>query len=204
MAATPVVSISNIPLTLVSPAHPQVLLAIPNSQSMDGNLSGAIMAGSGMSAVPSQLNASSSPLNFTVPSGFTPPVTGGAVNSSQLYTATCGANLCDNSPSRMNVAKQSVQAILNNFVGNTDFGLLDYSTGGAGLYNTWVYEMSNTGGFTFSATNTPAPPVGEYINNPCYNQVTGNTVYNDCNSMVAKLGAQPHDHALHGRAVLQR
>ena len=189
MAATPMVSISNIPLTLVSPAHPQVLLAIPNSQSMDGNLSGAIMAGSGMSAVPSQLNASSSPLNFTVPSGFTPPVTGGAVGSSQLYTATCGAYLCDNSPSRMNVAKESVQAILNNFVGNTDFGLLDYSTGGASRYNTWVYVMSNTGGFTFSATNTPAPPVGEYIDNPCYNQAPGNTVYNNCINMIAKLGA---------------
>lgn len=189
LAATPVVSVSNIPLTLVSPAHPQVLLAIPNSQSMDGDLSGAIMTGSGMSSVPSQLNASSSPVNFIVPTGFTPPVTGGAAGSSQLYTATCGANLCDNSASRLNVAKQSVQAILNTYVGNTDFGLLDYSTGGASLYSTWVYVMSNTGGFTFSNTNTPAPPVGEYIANPCYNQVSGNTVYNDCNSMKAKLGA---------------
>ena len=190
LAATPLVSISNIPLTLVSPAHPQVLLAIPNSQSVDGDLSGAIMTGSGMSAVPSQLNASSSPVDFTVPSGFTPPVTGGAAGSSQPYAATCGAYLCDNSASRLNVAKQSIQAILDSFVGNTDFGLLDYSTGGPALYSTWLYVMSNTGGFTFSATNTPAPPVGEYINNPCYNVSTGNSVYADCNNMVGLLGSQ--------------
>lgn len=76
-APVPVVSISNIPLTLVLPAHPQVLLALPNSQSMDGDLSGAIMTGSGSGSIPSQLNASSSPVNFTVPSGFTPPVSGG-------------------------------------------------------------------------------------------------------------------------------
>lgn len=190
LAATPLVSISNIPLTLVSPAHPQVLLAIPNSQSVDGDLSGAIMTGSGMSAVPSQLNASSSPVDFTVPSGFTPPVTGGAAGSSQPYTTTCGAYLCDNSASRLNVAKQSIQAILDSFVGNTDFGLLDYSTGGPALYSTWLYVMSNTGGFTFSTTNTPAPPVGEYINNPCYNVSTGNTIYNNCNNMKALLGAQ--------------
>ena len=190
LAATPLVSISNIPLTLVSPAHPQVLLAIPNSQSVDGDLSGAIMTGSGMSAVPSQLNTSSSPVDFTVPGGFTPPVSGGAAGSSQAYTAVCGAYLCDNSPSRLNVAKQSIQAILDSFVGNTDFGLLDYSTGSASLYSTWVYVMSNTGGFTFSATNTPAPPLGEYINNPCYNVPTGNSVYTDCISMVGLLGPQ--------------
>ena len=192
LAATPMVSISNIPLTLVSPAHPQVLLAIPNSQSMDGNLSGAIMTGSGMSATPSQLYASSSPTQFTVPAGFTPPITGGAAGSLQKYTAACltvSTYLCDNSPSRLNVAKQSVQAILNTYVGDTDFGLLTYSTGTPALYTTWVYEMSNTGGFTFSATNTPAPLSGEYINNPCYNQASGSTVYNNCNTIKGVLGA---------------
>ena len=186
----PLISISNIPLTLVSPAHPQVLLVLPNSQSVDGDLSGAIMTGSGMSSVPSQLNASSSPLDFTVPAGFTPPVTGGGAGSAQPYTTACGAYLCDNSPSRLNVAKQSIQAILDTFVGNTDFGLLDYSTSGVGLYNTWAYVMSNPGGFTFSATNTPAPSAGEYINNPCYNIPAGNTVYNNCNNMSAVLGPQ--------------
>jgi len=39
--------ISQVPLTIAVPAHPQVVLAIGNSESMDGNLSGAIMTGSG-------------------------------------------------------------------------------------------------------------------------------------------------------------
>lgn len=189
-AATPVVSISNIPLTLVAPAHPQVLLAIPNSESMDGNLSGAIMAGAGESSVPSQLNASSSPLNFTVPAGFTPPVTGGAAGSSQPYTSVVGANLVDNSPSRLNVAKAAIQAILNTFVGDTDFGLLTYNTGGPSIYKTWLYAMSEPGGFTFSATNTPAPPSGEYIANPCFGLVGASTVNTDCNNMSTLLGPQ--------------
>ncbi|MGH8377538.1 MAG: pilus assembly protein, partial [Gammaproteobacteria bacterium] len=189
-AATPVVSISNIPLTLVSPAHPQVLLAVPNSQSMDGDLSGAIMTGSGASGIPSQLNNSSSPVNFTVPTGFTPPITGGAAGSSQPYTSIVGVNKVDNSPSRLNVAKASIQAILDTFVGNTDFGLLTYQTGGNSLFTTWLYVMSEPGGFTFSATNTPAPPTGEYINNPCFGLAGPSTVSTDCNNMVALLGPQ--------------
>ncbi|MGA9851431.1 MAG: PilC/PilY family type IV pilus protein [Gammaproteobacteria bacterium] len=188
-AATPVVSISNIPLTLVAPAHPQVLLAIPNSQSMDGDLSGAIMTGSGASGIPSQLNNSSSPVDFTVPAGFTPPVTGGAVGSPQPYTSVVGGNQVDNSPSRLNVAKSAIQAILDTFVGNTDFGLLTYSTGAPSLFTTWLYVMSNTGGFTFSATDTSPPPGSEYINNPCYNLVGASTVKTDCTNMVAILGA---------------
>ncbi|MGB9429816.1 MAG: PilC/PilY family type IV pilus protein [Gammaproteobacteria bacterium] len=188
-AATPVVSISNIPLTLVAPAHPQVILAVPNSQSMDGDLSGAIMTGSGASSIPSQLGSSSSPVDFTVPAGFTPPVSGGIAGSSQPYTSVIGGNQVDNSPSRLNVAKSAIQAILDSFVGSTDFGLLTYNTGAPTLYNTWLYAMSNAGGFTFSNTNTPAPPLGEYIANPCYNIPSGNTVYTDCNSMKALLGA---------------
>ncbi|MDE2196867.1 MAG: pilus assembly protein PilY [Gammaproteobacteria bacterium] len=188
-AAPPQTSISSIPLTLVAPAHPQVLIAMGNSQSMDGNLSGAIMTGSGSSSAPSQLNPSSSPLNFTVPTGFTPPLNAGSGGVAP-YTVSCSGNLCDNSPSRLNVAKQAVQSILNTYAGNTDFGLLTYSTSGVSKYTTWVYLMSNTGGFTFSATNTPAPPVGEYVNNPCYNVPTGNTVATACNNMVALLGGQ--------------
>ncbi len=41
------VSLSQLPLTIVVPAHPQIILAVGNSESMDGNLSGAIMLGSG-------------------------------------------------------------------------------------------------------------------------------------------------------------
>ena len=46
-AAVMSVQISQVPLTVAVPAHPQVVLAIGNSESMDGNLSGAIMTGSG-------------------------------------------------------------------------------------------------------------------------------------------------------------
>src|SRR6185437_8216484 len=54
------------------PAHPQVLFALANSQSVDGDLSGAIVTGSGgLAANLSALQASSSPVNYTVPAGFT-------------------------------------------------------------------------------------------------------------------------------------
>ncbi len=57
---------------------PADLLAVANSQSMDGDLSGAILTGSGsLAPAYSILNASSSPVNFTIPVGFTPPVNTG-------------------------------------------------------------------------------------------------------------------------------
>ena len=75
MAAAPTVAIAQVPMTVTIPAHPQILLAVANSQSMDGDLSGAIYTGSGaLTASYSALNASSSPVNYTIPSGFTPPV----------------------------------------------------------------------------------------------------------------------------------
>lgn len=199
-AATPVVSISNIPLTLVAPAHPQVLLAVPNSQSMDGDLSGAIMTGSGAGAAVTKLLNSSSPLCYTVPAGFTPPLAPSSascpagqapytVDGSNRTGSSVSGTLYDNSASRLNVAKSAIQAILNTFVGDTDFGLLDYSTGAPSLYTTWLYVMSQSGGFTFSNTNTSPPAGTEYINNPCYNQASGSTVYNDCQNMKALLGA---------------
>jgi type IV pilus assembly protein PilY1 len=45
-AVTPT-QISQVPLTVAQQAHPQVVIAIGNSESMDGNLSGAIMTGAG-------------------------------------------------------------------------------------------------------------------------------------------------------------
>src|ERR1700722_7354314 len=81
-------SISQLPLTIAVPAHPQILFALGNSESMDGNLSGAIMAGSGsLGASLSALQSSSSPLSFTIPSGFTPPVTPTA-SGTAAYTVT--------------------------------------------------------------------------------------------------------------------
>ena len=175
-------SISQLPLTIAVPAHPQILFALGNSESMDGNLSGAIMAGSGsLGASLSALQSSSSPLNFTIPSGFTPPVTPAATGTA-AYTVAVSGNLVDNSPSRLNVAKGGLAAVLNMFMSNADFALMDYTTSGVNLYTTWVYEMSpTTGGFVF--TNTQGAG-NRYVANPCYNYLaviaTNPTLFANC------------------------
>jgi type IV pilus assembly protein PilY1 len=174
-------TISQVPLTIAIPAHPQVLFAVGNSESMDGSLSGAILAGAG--SLPASLNAlqaSSSPASFTIPAGFTPPLNAGSGGTAP-YTVASGGLLVDNSPSRLNVAKAGITAVLNTFMANADFGLIDYQTGGAQLYTTWLYEMSPTNsGFVF----TSAQAVGNrYAANPCYNYTTlnnANVVYQNC------------------------
>lgn len=188
-APTPL-AISQVPLQLGAPVHPQVLLAIGNSESMDGNLSGAIMVGSGsLGSSLSALNASSSPVNYTVTSGFTSPVTG-TTSGSSPYASTVGGNLVDNGDSRLNVAKAGVSAILSAYMQNTDFALYDYKTGSPTLYTTWVYYMSATGGFSF--TNTPIARVGTAaftVANPCYGYTTTTsaTVKSNCAAMVPTL-----------------
>src|ERR1022692_5032730 len=62
-AAAPSVSISQVPMTITIPAHPQIMLAVANSESMDGTLSGAIMTGAGLYPL---MQNSSSPLDFTI------------------------------------------------------------------------------------------------------------------------------------------
>ena len=164
VATAPAVPVSQVPLTITIPAHPQILLAVANSESMDGNLSGAIMAGSGSIAASTDgLYASSSPVNFTIPGGFTPPLNPGAGGVAP-YTVNSGGTLYDNSPSRLNVAKAGISAILTSYMSSADFGLLDYSTNSNGLYATWVYQMSPPGGFTFTSV---AAPTGQ-VPNPCY------------------------------------
>jgi type IV pilus assembly protein PilY1 len=167
-AATAVVPtpIAQVPLTIAVPAHPQIVIAVGNSESMDGNLSGAIMAGSGsLGASLALLQNSTSPANFTIPAGFTPPVNPGAAGVAP-YTVSSGATLIDNSPSRLNVAKAGITAMLNAFMPNADFALEDYQLGGTGLYQTWLYQMSPPGGFVFSNTQTPWPD--RWVANPCY------------------------------------
>ncbi|HVC37790.1 MAG TPA: hypothetical protein VNF46_05240, partial [Gammaproteobacteria bacterium] len=89
-AAPPLVAISNTPLTVVLPTHPQVLIAIGNSNSLDssdnisddGNVlltsnapQSAIMTWSGYSnASIVSLQTSTTPVNYTIPAGFTPPL----------------------------------------------------------------------------------------------------------------------------------
>ncbi len=182
-AVTPT-QISQVPLTIAVPAHPQVVLAIGNSESMDGNLSGAIMTGSG--SLPASMNLlqnSSSPVSYTIPAGFTPPVDPGPGNGTAPYTSIANGNLVDNSPSRLNVAKGGIAAMLQTYMPYADFALIDYKLSGTSKYTTWVYEMSPAGGFVF--TNTPSAP-NRYIPNPCYQYntlLTTNSVYIACHNI---------------------
>ncbi|MDE2461800.1 MAG: hypothetical protein KGL98_11230, partial [Gammaproteobacteria bacterium] len=109
-AAPPMVSISSTPLTVIVPSHPQVLIALTNSNSMDssdgtrddGNTAlisdaphSAIMTWSGNINLNgsvygnniASLEASTSPLQYTVPAGFTSPITNAPAASSTAYTA---------------------------------------------------------------------------------------------------------------------
>jgi type IV pilus assembly protein PilY1 len=180
-APTPV-SIAQVPLTIAIPAHPQIVIAIGNSESMDGNLSGAIMAGSGsLGTAKSLLQSSSSPASYTIPAGFTPPVSAGSGGTAP-YTVSSGGHLVDNSPSRLNVAKESIQAMLTDFMPDADFALLDYQTGDPTRYTTWLYEMSpTTSGFVFTSTEVAG---NRYVPNPCYNYPSVSSsnpaVYADC------------------------
>jgi type IV pilus assembly protein PilY1 len=186
-AAPPAISISQLPLTIAIPAHPQIVFAVANSQSMDGDLSGAIRVGSGsLGANFSQLQNSSSPTSYTIPAGFTPPVNPGAGGVAP-YTVNVGGRLVDNSASRLNNAKLGLATVLNNYMSTADFALLDYKLGGTNLYTTWVYNMSLTGGFTF--TNTAG--ASRVINNPCYlaDLAAGTQVANDCSSLNAHYGS---------------
>ena len=174
-AAVPTISISNVPLTLVNPTHPEVLLAVANSESMDGDLDGAIMTGSG--AV-SALAGSSSPTDYTVPSGFTPPCIPANSTGVAPYTVTGSSSnpVCsnpgdeyDNSASRLNVAKAALSQVISYYAANFDMGLMDYSAGASSTNATWLYMMSEPGGFTFG-TSTATPPAdgGNWHPNPCY------------------------------------
>jgi type IV pilus assembly protein PilY1 len=194
MAAPPApLQISQVPMTITLPAHPQILIALGNSQSMDGDLSGAIYTGSGQIPHP-LLFTSSSPVNFTIPGGFTPPVNPGAGGIAP-YTVNSGGTLYDNSASRLNVAKAGITSILNAFIASADFGLMDYQTGYPGLYTTWVYQMSDQpgspGGFTF--TNNPTPPANrELVPNPCFGiDITlPFAVAQDCNVLTSYYSTQ--------------
>lgn len=194
-AVPPQIAISSVPLTVAQPAHPQVIIALGNSQSMDGTLSGAIMTGSGAlgtSGGLSLLQSSSSPASFSIPTGFTPPVNAGTGGNAP-YTVLSGGNLVDNSPSRLNIAKAGITAILTQYLPYADFGLLDYSTTANKEFTTWVYHMSPPGGFTFTNTATPTAGI-EYVPNPCYNYKTlssTTTVYQDCDAIATSKAPGP-------------
>ena len=177
-------AISQVPLTVSTPAHPQVLIALGNSESMDGTLSGAIMIGSG--SVPSglaSLKNSSSPVTYFVPAGFTPPIQAADLAGNAPYTVSQNGNLADNGASRLNVAKGGIQAIIQAYMQNTDFALLNYSTNNTRIYTTWVYYMSPaTSGFTFTNTQVSG---NRYVTNPCFGYPSASaTVQNNCASII--------------------
>lgn len=173
------------PAAAASVARPQVVIALGNSQSMDGNLSGAIMTGSGqLSSGLTTLYNSSSPVNYTIPSGFTPPLQAGSGGSAP-YTYSSNGTLYDNSPSRLNVAKAGLQSVLSQYLQGMDFALEDYSTGDASLYSTWVYYMSPSGGFTYGSSNTQP---GRWVSNPCYQYSSASsTVSSNCASIATSV-----------------
>ncbi len=130
----------------------QVVIAIGNSQSMDGDLGGAIMTGSGR--LPDSLTSlydSSSPVDYTIPVGFTPPLDAGQ-NGLAPYTYAQNGLLYDNSASRLNVAKAGIGGVLSKYLGSMDFALEDYGTSSPQEFSTLVYYMSPAGGFQFSDT----------------------------------------------------
>lgn len=187
--AAPTLIIPQIPLLLASPIHPQVLISIANSQSMDGDLAGAIMTGSGL--LPSALSSlqnSSSPVNYIVPTGFNPPVTAANASGQAPYTVKISTTQYDNSASRLNVAKAGVKGILQTYMQSTDFGLETYSTSGTSVYNTWVYYMSPDNA-NFSFTNVKING-NVYVSNPCfdYNNASS-TVKSNCTSLAGFYGS---------------
>jgi len=207
-----------------TPTHPQVLFAVTNSQSMDGNTSGANFVGSGQVANGNYGWAGSwayssgnhnpppatSPNNYTVPSGFTPPLTPASsplapysmAPSSPPLTAASAAELSsngyvmDNGPTRLNMAKAAISMALQNYAGKIDFALANYYSCNEGEENTWVYYTSPSsldspdGRSGFYFTNTPIskksginPATGDTYPYTVANpcyQQSGNT---DCNNL---------------------
>ncbi|MEJ2686700.1 MAG: PilC/PilY family type IV pilus protein, partial [Gammaproteobacteria bacterium] len=65
----------------------------------------------------------------------------------------------------LNMAKAALAATIKQYAAVTDFGLMDFGVESSPrLYDTWVYYMSQTGGFTY--TNTAG---SDTYPNPCYN-----------------------------------
>ncbi len=138
-------------MTITFPAHPQILLALGNSQSMDGDLSGAIRTGSGRFRIRC-FTRRVSPVNFTIPTGFTPPVEPRRGRRCALYGELWRVTLTTTPTSRLNVAKAGFSAILTAYIANADFGLIDYQLDlRVYAFTTWVYQMSTPGGFIFTS-----------------------------------------------------
>lgn len=197
----------------------QVLIILDNSQGMAGvikgpdGLSGAIMSGSGTVA---EDVSSSSPVSYQASSGFTPPAAGTA-GSTVNYSVPCsssslsklGQQACtgfgagshssayvDNSESMFNVSENAIRTILaqKNYADNIQFGLETYGVintinNPLSLYNTWVYYMSASSGFSFGTSSSPPATSGlQAVLNPCFNSSSNscqiiNNYYSNYNYM---------------------
>lgn len=181
----PMLAISQTPLQMVTPTRPEIVIAVGNSQSMDGTFSGAIMTGSG--SIPSNyaslslpqttdsIYGGSSPTYYLVPSGFKPPVTPADAAGYAPYTVKTNGVRQDNSASRLNVAKAVIDNdVLQAYLATSDFALATYSVGNSpSLFSTWVYYMSPQGSnFTFDNNGPVSNPTGTSptttVYNPCY------------------------------------
>lgn len=195
--------------------QPQILIILDNSQGMAGvikgpdGLSGAIMSGSGTVA---EDVSSSSPKYYTASSSFTPPAEGSAgtqvkysVLCSSKDLSTLGKKACgafdvsgstsayvDNSESMFNVSENAIRYILDqtNYAGNIQFGLetygvIDTKNNPISLYNTWVYYMSASTGFSFGTSPTPPKKSGLHaVKNPCFGSVSnGYFTNNSCGTI---------------------
>jgi type IV pilus assembly protein PilY1 len=192
--------------TATTQPRPQIVIALGNSESMDGDLGGAIMAGSGkLSSALASLYNSSSPVNYSVPSGFTPPMTPSQTASAPYTYKNSSGTLIDNSASRLNVAKAGLLSVLNQYLPSMDFALEDYSTSGLTKYTTWVYYMAPPNGFSVKnalpvngftsykayqsfvsdPNNANANPAAtRWVNNPCFNYTNAtSSVYNNCSAI---------------------
>ena len=165
---------------------PQILIAVTNSESMDGDVSGAIYSGSGTAT---GLSLSSSPTDFTPSNGFVPPLQGPGSNGMAPYTVRNSAGqLVDNGPSRLNMAKEAVQTLLSAYLSNADFALETYKTSSVQAYTTWVYYMSGPRGFTFSTS----PVAGDQnVGNPCYKYGSSgsSSLSNACKALTRLYGS---------------
>lgn len=170
-----------------SDLRPKVVIAVGNSESMDGLLSGAMMTGSGkLRDGLASLYASSSPTTYPIPAGFTPPATPAAQGKAE-YTVRSGAGLVDNGPSRLNIAKAGIAAVLKQYLPTLDFGLVAFDAEDPGAMDTWVYHLPPADG-RFAFTNARQPGA-RYVANPCQGYTTASAdVARDCAAIAEEYG----------------
>ena len=171
---------------VITPNDASLVIAVGNSQSMDGTTSGSIMTGSGYPSVYDTFNggyqqvvplttgsAPASPQYYPVTGGFVPPMgTGSAPAGMAPYTlANANGNLADNGPSRMNMVKSAIRSLVTSYASKFNFALTTYSETTGNLYTTYAYYLPPRSGAYWFTNDWMAPTVvgaDHTINNPCY------------------------------------